>query len=65
MPLRTDWFKAGKGPDPKVLSLDRSMDQYWNKTEAAKTDGDAVAADDKMTDAAEPAAAANGVDPEL
>lgn len=42
------------------------MDKYWSKTETSKTDGDAAAAaDDKMTDAAQPAAETNGVDPEL
>ena len=24
-----DWFKAGKGPDPAVASLDRDMDAYF------------------------------------
>lgn len=62
-----DWFKAGKGPDPKVLSLDRGMDNYWSKTND-KTNGDA-AAGDKMEDAEAPEAAVvapvAGVDPDL
>lgn len=30
-----DWFKAGKGPDPKQSALDRDMDNYFKtKTEA-------------------------------
>ena len=24
-----DWFKAGKGPDPALASLDRDMDAYF------------------------------------
>lgn len=62
-----DWFKAGKGPDPKVASLDRGLDSYWSKA-AEKTNGDA-AAGDKMEDTEAPEAAAvapvAGVDPEL
>lgn len=60
-----DWFKAGKGPDPKVASLDRGLDSYWQKA-----NGDA-AAGDKMEDTETPEAAAvavapvAGVDPEL
>ncbi len=64
-----DWFKAGKGPDPKVASLDRGLDSYWSK--AAEKTGDA-AAGDKMEDTEAPAEAAAaavapvaGVDPEL
>lgn len=67
--LRADWFKAGKGPDPKVASLDRGLDSYWSKA-AEKRNGAAAAGDDKMEDAAgaqAPAAVApvTGVDPEL
>lgn len=63
----SDWFKAGKGPDPKVASLDRGLDSYWSKA-TDKTNGDA-AAGDKMedTDAPAPAVVAPvaGVDPDL
>eukprot|EP00752_Nemacystus_decipiens_P006090 g5496.t2 len=62
------WFKAGKGPDPKVASLDRGLDSYWSKA-AEKTNGDAAAGDkmeDEAPDAAAPAVApVAGVDPEL
>jgi hypothetical protein len=26
--VTTDWFKGGKGPDPKLAALDREMDEY-------------------------------------
>lgn len=65
--LFSDWFKAGKGPDPKVASLDRGLDSYWSKA-AEKTNGDA-AAGDKMEDTDAPApvvvAPVAGVDPDL
>lgn len=66
----TDWFKAGKGPDPKVVSLDKSMESYWSKADADKTNGDAAAGDKMESDNAEPTAAAPisavpGVDPDL
>ncbi|CAM9469682.1 unnamed protein product [Ectocarpus sp. 8 AP-2014] len=61
------WFKAGKGPDPKVASLDRGLDSYWSKA-TDKTNGDA-AAGDKMEDTDAPApvvvAPVAGVDPDL
>jgi len=52
----SDWFKAGKGPDPKKASLDRDMDDYFEKQAAAK----AAAADAAAEAPAEapPAAAA-------
>jgi hypothetical protein len=44
--LFVDWFKAGKGPDPALASLDRDMDAYF-KTKAA-----AGSAPDSTLDAA-------------
>jgi hypothetical protein len=32
-----DWFQAGKGPNPDVLSLDNDMDAYF-KAKAAKAE---------------------------
>jgi hypothetical protein len=37
----SDWFAAGKGPDPVQAALDKDMDSYFNKKTAA---GDASAA---------------------
>jgi len=34
---KSDWHKAGKGPDPKLAALDKEMDEYRaaaKKTEA-------------------------------
>lgn len=62
-----DWFKAGKGPDPKVASLDRGLDSYWSKA-GEKTNGDAAAGDNmEDTEAPAPAVVAPvaGVDPDL
>lgn len=39
-----DWFKAGKGPDPKVASLDRDMDAYFKTKAAAEVAGAEVVA---------------------
>lgn len=61
----SDWFKAGKGPDPKVASLDRGLDSYWNKVDGAKTSGAAAAGDKMESDTPEVAAPVPGVDPEL
>jgi hypothetical protein len=36
-----DWFKAGKGPDPKQARLDSQLDTYF----ANKTAGEATGAD--------------------
>ena len=41
-----DWFKAGKGPDPALASLDRDMDAYF------KTKAVAGSAADNTLDAA-------------
>ena len=29
-----DWFKAGKGPNPDLVSLDADMDAYFQKKSA-------------------------------
>jgi hypothetical protein len=40
--LLTDWFAAGKGPNPVVAALDQDMDNYF-KSRAEKVE-EAVAA---------------------
>ena len=65
----TDWFKAGKGPDPKVASMDRSLANYWNSKSTAdsgKTDkpaegGNGAVAMSGVTEAN----GVDGVDPDL
>ena len=61
----TDWFKAGKGPDPKVASMDRGLDSYWSKANTPKTNGDAAAGDKMESDEAEAGAPVAGVDPDI
>lgn len=62
-----DWFKAGKGPDPKVASLDRSLDNYWNSRNKAKSEGTEQKASTGaiVSDAAEPSEGADAIDPDL
>lgn len=62
-----DWFKAGKGPDPKVASLDRSLDNYWSSGNKTKSEGTEQKPSTGVivSDAAEPSDGADGVDPDL
>ena len=33
----SDWFEAGKGPNPAVASLDRDMDEYFKSKKETST----------------------------
>jgi hypothetical protein len=46
VPSRKDWFKGGKGKDPKLQSLDNDIDNYFkNKPSGANADAAAPAGD--------------------
>jgi hypothetical protein len=32
--INTDWFQAGKGPNPEVAALDNDLDSYLAKKDA-------------------------------
>lgn len=40
------WFKAGKGPDPRLAKLDADMADYWAKKKEADEAKEAAAASD-------------------
>ena len=35
--ILSDWFEAGKGPNPAVASLDRDMDEYFKSKKETST----------------------------
>jgi hypothetical protein len=42
--LIKDWFAAGKGPNPDLVSLDKDIDDYFNNKNKEEKDGSAVKA---------------------
>lgn len=37
--MYTDWFAAGKGPDPVAASLDKEMDSYFDSKKGFEEQG--------------------------